>query len=562
MNYSHPKKSHTKKPLQSALLTVIFSFIFFASSFSVAQSFDRDILEDIFQTVVRVLPLDPRSGNPLGSLGSGTIISPEGYILTNYHVVSEPRGNSFTNAFDFARIDISPNARSEPTPTYIAEFVDGDKSLDLALLKIVGDAKGNRLPASSSYPFMPIGDSDDVLITEELQIFGYPGFSGRTLTATEGIVSGFLAEDGKRGGEDWIKTDAKISPGNSGGAAFNENGELVGIPTLLFSDARLAVAEGRLRPVRKAFNLLQRNRVPGIQVGRIAPGTAPSANNAPNNGLPAAPATTQEENNARQAQIDQAMEAAISAYDAGNYAAALELFGPLAQLDQTLAYTYLGVMYANGDGVPQNYATSYQFYQKAASRGDVNALNNVASLLEDGLGVERNLERAVQLYAVAAQLGHQNALDSLRRLGIASPVAPDTSSSSDANRNATIAPNFQPDPISIEYAAGGNVETAKAFGASCTAGFIANTPDHVITVTQDFDYLRFVVQSDADTTMVIQDTSDNSVACVDDTEGYGQNPAIVFSRGLPAGTYNIYVGNYTAQQQSPYTFYITEYPER
>lgn len=558
------KYSPTKKPLQTSLLALVLSFTLFGSSFALAQSFERAILEEIFQTVVRVLPLDPRTGNPLGSLGSGTIISPEGYILTNYHVVSEARGNSFTNAFEFARIDVSPNARSEPAAKYIAEFVDGDKRLDLALLKIVGDAKGNRLPTGSTYPFMPIGDSNDVLITEELQIFGYPGFSGRSLTATEGIVSGFLAEDGKSGGESWIKTDAKISPGNSGGAAFNENGELVGIPTLLFSDARLAVAEGRLRPVRSAFNLLQRNRVPGIQLGRLDAGTAPSASNA----MPAAPApTTEAEQNQRQAQIDQALEAAIGAYDAGNYAAALELFEPLAQLDVTLAYTYLGVMFANGDGVAQNYTNAYQFYQKAASKGDINALNNVASLLEDGLGVQKDVQRAAQLYSVAAQLGHQGAIASLQRLGVAVPrqnTGQNNGGSSDAetNRNATIAPNFQPDPISIEYAAGGNVEAAKAFGASCTAGFIANTPDHVVTVTKDFDYLRFVVQSDADTTMVIHDTSDNSVACVDDTEGYGQNPAIVFSRGLPAGTYNVYIGNYTAQQESPYTFFITEYPEQ
>jgi len=195
-----------KKPISTVCLTVALLFTLFGSSFTLAQSYDRAILEEIFQTVVRVLPLDSR-GNPLGSLGSGTIISPDGYILTNYHVVSEPRGNSFTDARPYARIDVSPNARSEPAAKYIAEFVDGDKRLDLALLKIAGDAKGNRLPSGSTYPFMPIGDSNDVLITEELQIFGYPGFSGRSLTATEGIVSGFLAEDGKSGGESWIKTD-------------------------------------------------------------------------------------------------------------------------------------------------------------------------------------------------------------------------------------------------------------------------------------------------------------------------------------------------------------------
>ncbi|MEZ4630461.1 MAG: bifunctional trypsin-like peptidase domain-containing/SEL1-like repeat protein [Deinococcales bacterium] len=536
-----------------SLALALFALMLFSSS--LAESFPREMLEQIIASVVRVLPLDSR-GSPVGSLGSGTVITPDGYLVTNYHVVSEPRGNSFADAYRYSRIDVSPNARSEPEPRYIAEFVDGSKDLDIAILRIVGDARGNQLPRGTSFTYMPVGDSDDVLITEQLEIFGYPGFSGRSLTASTGIVSGFLAEDGKGGGDKWIKTDAKISPGNSGGAAFNEKGELVGIPTLLFSDSKLAVAEGRLRPVKVILPILQRNRIANIMYGRNGSTTQPQAATPsitipPTAAKPQTPAPSAQPQSL-EAQVESARNLAIQSYDRGDYRTALNIFSQLADpqggIRDVQSQSYLGVMYANGEGVSQDYTQAYKWYQLAASQGDLNALNNMGLMLALGEGVEEDIDTAIKLFNVAAELGHQGARENLMLVLNALQGVTQTQSLS-------INPNFEPDPIELSATAGGEVSAASVFGGDCL-GFIGRQPNHTISLSRDFSYIRFYINAQADTTLVIEDANSGATACADDSSQNDFNPSMELS--LPAGDYNVYVGSYEAQTQTPYSFYISE----
>jgi hypothetical protein len=79
-----------------------------------------------------------------------------------------------------------------------------------------------------------LGNSDEVEIGDRLRILGYPGIGGETITLTEGAISGFTLERGVNG-RAWIKTDATIAGGNSGGLGANSEGELVGIPTIVTS---------------------------------------------------------------------------------------------------------------------------------------------------------------------------------------------------------------------------------------------------------------------------------------------------------------------------------------
>ena len=83
---------------------------------------------------------------------------------------------------------------------------------------------------------MTLGDSDSVEIGDSLQILGYPGIGGETITFTEGAVSGFTSDRSVEG-RAWIKTDATIAGGNSGGMAANALGELIGVPTIAASGA-------------------------------------------------------------------------------------------------------------------------------------------------------------------------------------------------------------------------------------------------------------------------------------------------------------------------------------
>jgi serine protease Do len=192
-----------------------------------AQALPREIRQKILKAVVQVYPLKD-DGEPVGWSGSGTIISESGYILTNFHVVgdTETRQIYKNHAILFTEFPDQP-----PVYKYIAQIVATDPTYDLAVIKIGLDNKGNKIPSNTRFTAMPVGNSNDLIPGDAITMVGYPGISGSTITFTQGLMSGWLGEDFESGGKNWIKTDGKISHGNSGGAAFNERGELIGVPT-------------------------------------------------------------------------------------------------------------------------------------------------------------------------------------------------------------------------------------------------------------------------------------------------------------------------------------------
>jgi S1-C subfamily serine protease len=160
--------------------------------------------------------------------GSGSIISPDGFILTNAHVVDD-RDDEYTS------LGIAMTDRTDQPPdlVYLAEIVNVDYRLDLSVIKISSDLGGALV--SPNLPFISLGDSDGIDIGEKMRILGFPGIGGETITFTEGAVSGFTQERGIEG-RAWIKTDATIAGGNSGGMAANIAGELIGVPTRAAAD--------------------------------------------------------------------------------------------------------------------------------------------------------------------------------------------------------------------------------------------------------------------------------------------------------------------------------------
>jgi S1-C subfamily serine protease len=164
--------------------------------------------------------------------GSGTVISEDGLILTNAHVVDDR-----ANEYDFLGVAVTSRSDEPPEQRWIAEIVAVDYALDLAVIRPVSDLDGN--PPDVDVPFIPLGDSDEVEIGERIRILGFPGIGGETITYTEGAVSGFTAQKGIPV-RAWIKTDATIAGGNSGGLAANAAGELIGVPTTLGSGSETA----------------------------------------------------------------------------------------------------------------------------------------------------------------------------------------------------------------------------------------------------------------------------------------------------------------------------------
>jgi S1-C subfamily serine protease len=155
--------------------------------------------------------------------GSGSIISQDGFILTNAHVVDNRFG-------EYSALGIAMTDRTDQPPelVYLAEIINVDYALDLSVIKIVSDMQGNSV--TPTLPFIALGDSDQIEIGENIRILGFPGIGGDTITFTEGAVSGFTQERGIDG-RAWIKTDATIAGGNSGGMAANSSGALIGVPT-------------------------------------------------------------------------------------------------------------------------------------------------------------------------------------------------------------------------------------------------------------------------------------------------------------------------------------------
>ncbi len=199
-----------------------------------APALDRSTTQRVMLSVVQLIVTNKgRHGHLVPKwAGSGTIISPNGLILTNCHVAL-PKAMWDDSTWDYDRLVVALTIRSDqpPQPTYLAEVVQYDPDLDLAVVQVSHRLDGSPVDtATLNLPSAPLGDSDSLEIGDALYIFGYPSIGGETITLTTGTVSGFSSEKGVKG-RAWIKTDATIAGGNSGGTAVNEQGELVGIPT-------------------------------------------------------------------------------------------------------------------------------------------------------------------------------------------------------------------------------------------------------------------------------------------------------------------------------------------
>ena len=160
-------------------------------------------------------------------VGSGVIVNPDGYILTNHHVVD--------GALEI-KVELTDNR------TFTAKLVGSDPASDLAVLKI--DAK--------DLPTLSLGDSDKVRVGDPVLAVGNPLGIGQTVTS--GIISAKGRQTGVSDGsfEDFLQTDAAINRGNSGGALVNTSGELIGINSQILSPSGGNIGIGFAIPANMA----------------------------------------------------------------------------------------------------------------------------------------------------------------------------------------------------------------------------------------------------------------------------------------------------------------------
>ena len=168
---------------------------------------------------------------PQGGLGSGVIISPEGYILTNNHVVE---------GADEIEVILADTRKAK------AKVIGTDPDTDLAILKIDLD----------KLPVIVLGNSESLLVGDQVLAIGNPFGVGQTVTG--GIVSALGRNKlGINTFENFIQTDAAINPGNSGGALVDTTGALMGINTAIYSRSGGSMGIGFAIPVSTAKQVLE-----------------------------------------------------------------------------------------------------------------------------------------------------------------------------------------------------------------------------------------------------------------------------------------------------------------
>lgn len=198
-------------------------------------SIDQSLLNDLPKGLVadnlkELLENQRPQKRKMSSLGSGFIISKDGYIVTNNHVIE-----------DADEITVSLNNGNK----FKAKLIGTDKKTDLALLKI----------EANDLKHVKIGDSDKARIGEWIIAIGNPFGLGGSVSV--GIISGRGRDIANNQFDGFIQTDAAINKGNSGGPLFNMKGEVVGIATAIFSPSGGNVGIGFATPINTAFAVVK-----------------------------------------------------------------------------------------------------------------------------------------------------------------------------------------------------------------------------------------------------------------------------------------------------------------
>ena len=223
--------------------------VYRAASPAVANIITRAVEYDFFMDAV-----------PVEGAGSGFVIDPEGYVLTNFHVVQGAQS-----------IDVTLGDRSR----YPAKYIGADQRNDVALIKI--DPKGRKLTA------LPLGDSSALQVGQHVLAIGNPfGFQS---TLTTGVVSALgrtVQTSQTTFIDEAIQTDAAINRGNSGGPLINSRGEVIGINSAIYTPSGTTAGIGFAIPINTAKliaqDLINTGRVHraflGVEVRALSPGLA------------------------------------------------------------------------------------------------------------------------------------------------------------------------------------------------------------------------------------------------------------------------------------------------
>ena len=212
----------------------------------------RQRIKEAISAVGVILVRNPHgeSGQQLWPRGSGVLVRKDGVVATSLHVIEQDNSDVFYDELFFALPGEGGGSWANMSRYRLSVALTSGK-YDLALLRVVSD--DGRSPLPKIFPTIDVPGSAGVQVLDELTIIGYPEMGGATVTVNAGIVEGTDSDGG------WIKTDGRLIHGNSGGAAVDDEGKLIGIPTKVVLDeekGRAYGAVGFLRPAHLVAKML------------------------------------------------------------------------------------------------------------------------------------------------------------------------------------------------------------------------------------------------------------------------------------------------------------------
>ncbi len=225
-------------------------------------------LRELYRRMGMVLPPEPKISEDRWlqiGVGSGVIVSSNGYILTNRHVVIPPDERNRADYFNRLRLRVSIPGREGHLPAQLIDFSQ-DPGMDVAVIKVDG----------TGYPSATLADSDHVRVGDIVFALGAP--FGIEKTVTMGIISAkrndrVIEEFGK---QELLQTDASINPGNSGGPLIDADGRVIGINTAIYSSTGSNLGIGFAIPINKAVSAADALSRPrgwmGVPTADLVPG--------------------------------------------------------------------------------------------------------------------------------------------------------------------------------------------------------------------------------------------------------------------------------------------------